>query len=239
MNGLVMLLPHGYEGQGAEHSSARMERFLQQCAEQNMIVANPTTPANHFHLLRRQLAWSFRKPLVVFTPKSLLRHPRCVSRMAELATGRFQEVIDDATADAGKVKTLLLCQGKVYYELLERKEEQGAEEVAIVRIEQMHPLPVPQLAAIFAKYTAVDEVRLVQEEPRNMGAATYLLEQLHKVPGAPAPHTVHVISRKASGPPATGSGVRSAMQQKRILDEAFADRPGANLAKRTRTKVRA
>ncbi len=239
MNGLVMLLPHGYEGQGAEHSSARMERFLQQCAEQNMIVANPTTPANFFHLLRRQLAWSFRKPLVVFTPKSLLRHPRCVSRMDELATGCFQEVYDDHAAAPAKVKTLLLCQGKVYYELLERKEELGAEDVALVRMEQLHPLPVPRLAEIFAKYHAVEEVRLVQEEPRNMGAATYLLEQLPRVPGAPEPAAVRVVSRKASGPPATGSGIRSAMQQKRLMDEAFADRPGINMAKRTRSKVRA
>ena len=238
MNGLVMLLPHGYEGQGAEHSSARMERFLQQCAEQNMIVANPTTPANFFHLLRRQLAWSFRKPLVVFTPKSLLRHPRCVSRMDELAKGRFLEVMDDPSADAAQVKTVLLCQGKVYYELLERKEELAATDVAIVRIEQLYPLPVPQLEAVLARYTHLEEVRLVQEEPRNMGAATYLMEQFPGVRGIPE-QGVSVVSRKASGPPATGSGVRSAMQQKRLMEEAYADRPGTKETKRTRSKVRA
>ncbi len=239
MNGLVMLLPHGYEGQGAEHSSARMERFLQLCAEQNMIAANPTTPANFFHLLRRQLTWSFRKPLVVFTPKSLLRHPRCVSSMNDLAQGHFMEVLDDPAADPAKVKTLMLCQGKVYYELLQCKEDMAADDVAIVRMEQLYPLPVPQLAAVFERYHAATDFRFVQEEPRNMGAATYFLESLHQVPGAPDPAAVHVVSRKASGPPATGSGVRSAFQQKRIMAEAFADRPAAKAVKRVKTKVRA
>ncbi|HMN05536.1 MAG TPA: 2-oxoglutarate dehydrogenase E1 component [Flavobacteriales bacterium] len=241
MNGLVMLLPHGYEGQGAEHSSARMERFLQQCAEQNIIVVNPTTPANYFHLLRRQLVWDYRKPLVVFTPKSLLRHPRCVSSMDELAKGRFQEVLDDSAADPAKVKTLILCQGKVYYELLERKEEEGMEDVAIVRIEQLYPLPTTQLAGIFARYKGVADVRWVQEEPRNMGPATYIHENLHRVAGAPAPESLRIISRKASGPPATGSGVRSANQQKHLLTEAFADRSGTKAAKTktAKTKVRA
>jgi len=239
MNGLVLLLPHGYEGQGAEHSSARMERFLQMCAEQNMIAANPTTPANFFHLLRRQLTWSFRKPLVVFTPKSLLRHPRCVSRMDDLASGRFQEVIDDPSADAAQVGTLILCQGKVYYELLECKEEAAAADVALVRVEQLHPLPVPQLEAIFAKYAAAKDVRWVQEEPRNMGAATYMLENLQQVKGAPAAADVRVVARKASGPPATGSGVRSALQQKAIMAEAFADRTPVKAVKQVKSKVRA
>ncbi len=238
MSGLVMLLPHGYEGQGAEHSSARLERFLQQCAELNIIVANPTTPANFFHLLRRQLAWNFRKPLMVFTPKSLLRHPRCVSTMDELADGRFHEVYDDATAEPDKVSTLILCQGKVYYELLEAKEESAATDVAIVRVEQLYPLPAPQLAAIFKRYRNVQEVRWVQEEPRNMGPATYMNEQLPGVEGAPAIGGLKIISRHASGPPATGSGVRSAKQQKQLLAEAFADRPAAQ-AKRSKTKVRA
>lgn len=240
MNGLVLLLPHGYEGQGAEHSSARMERFLQMSAELNMIVANPTTPANFFHLLRRQVAWPFRKPLVVFTPKSLLRHPRCISRMDDLAKGRFQEVYDDPAADAAKVKTLILCQGKVYYELLDYKEHAKAEDVAIVRIEQLYPLPVPQLAGVFAKYANATEVRWVQEEPRNMGPATYIHENLSRVPGAPAPEDLKIISRKASGPPATGSGVRSAMQQKRLWLEAFDERPVKRTAgKAAKSKVRA
>lgn len=238
MNGLVMLLPHGYEGQGAEHSSARMERFLQQCAEANMILANPTTPANFFHLLRRQLALPFRKPLVAFTPKSLLRHPRCVSTLADFEQGSFQEVFDDPVADPEKVRTLLLCQGKVYYELLERKEELGADDVAIVRIEQLHPLPVERLAAVFARYGQAKDVRWVQEEPRNMGAGSYILEHLHQVPGAPAVGSLKYISRRASGAPATGSGVRSAMQQKHILEEAFAGRTVASAPKK-KTKVRA
>ncbi|HQV38431.1 MAG TPA: 2-oxoglutarate dehydrogenase E1 component [Flavobacteriales bacterium] len=239
MNGLVMLLPHGYEGQGAEHSSGRMERFLQQCADANMILANPTTPANFFHLLRRQLAWKFRKPLVVFTPKSLLRHPKCVSTMDDLAKGRFQEVYDDPTADPKNVKTLILCSGKLYYELLERKEKVVADDVALVRIEQLHPLPEPQLEAVFARYANVEEVRWVQEEPENMGAWPYIFKHLHKVNGAPSVEALKFVARRASGAPATGSGVRSALQQQRILEDAFVDRPSAPVAKKAKTKVRA
>ncbi len=238
MNGLVMLLPHGYEGQGAEHSSARMERFLQQCAEHNIIAANPTTPANFFHLLRRQLAGKFRKPLVVFTPKSLLRHPRCVSTMDELASGHFRMVIVDPVADPAKVGTLILCQGKLYYELLQRKEELGAEDVAIVRIEQLYPLPAKQLAAIFARYTKAEQVRWVQEEPENMGAWPHMFIHLHKVEGAPALGELKLVARHPSGPPATGSGVRSAIQQKKILEEAFANRVEGSV-KKVKTKVRA
>jgi 2-oxoglutarate dehydrogenase E1 component len=239
MNGLVMLLPHGYEGQGAEHSSARMERFLQQCADANMILANPTTPANFFHLLRRQLTWKFRKPLIVFTPKSLLRHPKCVSAVDEFTKGGFQEVIDDPTADPNKVKTLILCQGKLYYELLERQEQLGANDVAIVRVEQLHPLPEPQLTAVFARYANVEQVRWVQEEPENMGAWPYMFKHLHKVKGAPAVEALHFVARYASGAPATGSGVRSAIQQNRILEEAFANRPSAMNEKKAKAKVRA
>jgi 2-oxoglutarate dehydrogenase E1 component len=239
MNGLVMLLPHGYEGQGAEHSSARMERFLQQCAEQNIIVANPTTPGNFFHLLRRQLQGKFRKPLVVYTPKSLLRHPRCTSTMAELAKGHFRMVIDDAKADAAKVRTLILCQGKIYYELLERQEELGAEDVALVRVEQLYPLPAKQLAAIFAKYANVDQVRWVQEEPENMGAWSYMYMHLKQVEGAPALDKLQLVSRHASGPPATGSGIRSALQQKKIMELAFANRSEEGTVKKVKAKVRA
>jgi 2-oxoglutarate dehydrogenase E1 component len=216
-----------------------MERFLQQCADANMILANPTTPANFFHLLRRQLSWKIRKPLVVFTPKSLLRHPKCVSTMDDLAKGSFQEVYDDPVADPDKVKMLVLCQGKLYYELLERKEELAAEDVALVRIEQLHPLPVPQLTEVFARYGHAEQVRWVQEEPENMGAWPYMLRHLHTVPGAPAVEALHHIARPASGAPATGSGVRSAIQQKRIIEEAFTDRPTSSLAKKNKTKVRA
>jgi 2-oxoglutarate dehydrogenase E1 component len=238
MNGLVLLLPHGYEGQGAEHSSARMERFLEECADGNMIVANPTTPAQFFHLLRRQLAWEFRKPLVVFTPKSLLRHPKCVSTMDQLANGRFQEVVDDAAADPAKVKTLILCQGKICYELLERQAELGATDTAIVRVEQLHPLPAAALQAVFARYTSVEQVRWVQEEPENMGAWPYLFRHLWTVKGAPLPNELNLVARRASGAPATGSAVRSAAQQKQIMERAFADRPAAGTRK-LKAKVRA
>jgi 2-oxoglutarate dehydrogenase E1 component len=216
-----------------------MERFLQQCAEQNIIVANPTTPGNFFHLLRRQLQGKFRKPLVVYTPKSLLRHPRCTSTMAELAKGHFRMVIDDAKADAAKVRTLILCQGKIYYELLERQEELGAEDVALVRVEQLYPLPAKQLAAIFAKYANVDQVRWVQEEPENMGAWSYMYMHLKQVEGAPALDKLQLVSRHASGPPATGSGIRSALQQKKIMELAFANRSEEGTVKKVKAKVRA
>ena len=152
-NGLVMLLPHGYEGQGAEHSSARLERFLGLTTNENIVVANCTTPANFFHILRRQLKWNFRKPLVVMSPKSLLRHPKAVSSLTELANGQFQPIIDDATANPSKVKRLVLCSGKLYYELLAKKEELKAESVALVRLEQLYPLQNNQLEKILNKYS--------------------------------------------------------------------------------------
>jgi 2-oxoglutarate dehydrogenase E1 component len=150
MNGLVLLLPHGFEGQGAEHSSGRLERFLTACAELNIQVANCTTPANFFHLLRRQLKRDFRKPLVVFTPKSLLRHPRCVSRVDDLANGRFAEIIDDATADPDRVSRLVFCSGKIFYELIEKKEKDQANHIAIIRFEQLYPFPQKQFEALLA-----------------------------------------------------------------------------------------
>ena len=215
MNGLVILLPHGYEGMGAEHSSARMERFLMLCADDNMVITNCTTPANFYHVLRRQMKRNFRKPLVVFTPKSLLRHPRCTSSLKELATGRFQEIIDDATADAKKVERVLLCSGKVYYDLLEKKEELNAEEVALVRLEQLDPLPRTQIAELQKKYKNAKWM-WVQEEPENMGAWAHLLRKLRQV-------ELEVVARPASGAPATGSGQRHRIEQARLLDRAFAD----------------
>ncbi|HEY0978870.1 MAG TPA: 2-oxoglutarate dehydrogenase E1 component, partial [Flavobacteriales bacterium] len=223
MNGLVLLLPHGYEGQGAEHSSARMERFLSTAADGNMQLVNCTTPANFFHVLRRQLARNFRRPLVVFTPKSLLRHPKCISSLDELAKGRFQEVIDDANADADKVTTVILCQGKIFYELLEKQEELAAEDTAIVRVEQLHPLPEKQLAAVLRKYGNATRHFWVQEEPANMGAWMYMQsnfiehEELSKF-------KLKRISRDASGAPATGSSVRWGIQQKAIVEQAFTGR---------------
>ncbi|HQV36991.1 MAG TPA: 2-oxoglutarate dehydrogenase E1 component, partial [Flavobacterium sp.] len=174
-NGIVLLLPHGYEGQGAEHSSARMERYLQLCARHNMYVADCTTPANFFHLLRRQMKTKFRKPLVVFSPKSLLRHPSCVSTKEELYNGSFQEIIDDQSVDKKKVKTLVFCTGKFYYDILAEREKLGRNDVALVRIEQLFPLPVEQLKAIIASYPKADDYVWAQEEPKNMGAYSFML----------------------------------------------------------------
>lgn len=214
-NGVVLLLPHGYEGQGAEHSSARMERFLQSCADLNMVVVNCTTPANFFHVLRRQLAWDFRKPLVVFTPKSLLRHPRCVSALDEFTTGSFQELIDDAGVDAKAVRTVIFTQGKVHYDLAEHREKNGITDTALVRLEQIHPLPVEQMRAVFKQYAQAERYIWVQEEPLNMGAWQYIAMNATDVKW-------EVIARPASGAPATGSSKRSANQQIAIIEQAFA-----------------
>jgi len=201
-NGLVMLLPHGYEGQGAEHSSARMERYLQLCANHNMYVADCTTPANFFHLLRRQMKTTFRKPLIVFTPKSLLRHPLVVSTVDEFANGTFQEVLDDPAAEADKVKTLVFCTGKFYYDLIAERENLNRDDVAVVRLEQLFPLPVEQLKAIIAKYPNADDYVWAQEEPRNMGAYSYMLMNFTEV-------KFRVASLKAYSAPAAGSYTRS------------------------------
>ena len=217
-NGIVLLLPHGYEGQGAEHSSARMERFLQSCADGNMIVLNCTTPANFFHSLRRQLTWNFRKPMVVFTPKSLLRHPRCVSKLDELATGGFQELIDDAVADPKEAKTVIFTQGKIHYELAEHREKNNITGTALVRIEQLHPLPTDQMRAVMKKYAKAERYLWVQEEPLNMGAWSYMAQNFTDVKW-------EVIARPASGAPATGSSKRSANQQNAIIEKAFAKAP--------------
>jgi 2-oxoglutarate dehydrogenase E1 component len=218
MSGLVALLPHGYEGQGPEHSSARMERFLQLCAEYNMTVANCTTPANFFHLLRRQLARPFRKPLIVMTPKSLLRHPEVVSPKADFATGtKFQEVIDDPEVgprSGKKIKRLLLCSGKIYYDLLAEKRENKIEDIAMVRLEQLYPLPENQLEGIFKKYSKA-EIVWVQEEPANMGAWQYILSYFcGKVP-------IKHIARKTSASPATGFKKVHDEQQDRIVRQAL------------------
>ena len=201
-NGLVMLLPHGYEGQGAEHSSARMERYLQMCANENMYVADCTTPANFYHLLRRQMKTDFRKPLIVFTPKSLLRHPLVVSSVDELANGTFQEVIDDTTVDKKKVKTLVFCTGKFYYDLLAEREANGRNDVALVRIEQLFPLPVDQLEAIIKSYPNANDYVWAQEEPKNMGAYSFMLMNFDLV-------KFRCASLKPYSAPAAGSYARS------------------------------
>jgi 2-oxoglutarate dehydrogenase E1 component len=214
MSGLVMLLPHGYAGQGPEHSSARVERFLQSCADFNMIVANVSTPANFFHLLRRQLALPFRKPLVVMSPKSLLRHPRCVSDISEL-TGKntFVETIDDENVVPAKVKRLILCTGKIYYDLLAKQEEDKRTDVAIVRIEQLHPFPEDQVRAYINKYKKGD-LLWVQEESSNMGYWDYVMRYLRKDP-------IELVSRPASASPATGFKKIHDEQQAELIEKAF------------------
>jgi 2-oxoglutarate dehydrogenase E1 component len=214
-NGLVMLLPHGYEGQGAEHSSARMERYLQMCAKDNMFIADCTTPANMFHLLRRQLKASYRKPLVVFTPKSLLRHPKAVSGVEDFANGYFQEVIGDATAVKDQVKTLVFCTGKFYYDLLEARETLERQDVALVRIEQLFPLAVDQIQAQLDQYKNAKDIVWAQEEPRNMGAWSHLLMHL------PMASKFRVASRRFYASPAAGSAVRSKRRHQEVIDYVF------------------
>jgi len=221
MSGLVLLLPHGYEGQGPEHSSARLERFLQACAEFNMTVANVSSPANFFHLLRRQLARPFRKPLIHMSPKSLLRHPECVSDISELAEGnRFREVLDDVDMkDGKKAKRLLLCTGKVYYDLLAYKRDNERDDVAIVRIEQLYPLPGEQLKEIFKKYPKASTL-WVQEEPSNMGAWQYM-NSIFLSEEIGLKKELKLVARKSSASPATGFMKVHKEQQERIVREAF------------------
>ena len=214
-NGLVMLLPHGYEGQGAEHSSGRMERFLQLCAKDNMYVADVTTPANMFHILRRQMKAKFRKPLIIFTPKSLLRHPKVISTKEEFATGSFQPVLDDPTANADKVTSLVFCTGKFYYDLLEFREENNRDDVALVRIEQLFPLPVSVMKEMMDKYKNAEDVVWAQEEPRNMGAYAHMLLHFEEA------RKFRVCSRKFYGAPAAGSSVRFKKRHERVIASVF------------------
>jgi 2-oxoglutarate dehydrogenase E1 component len=212
--GLVMLLPHGYEGQGPEHSNARPERYLQLSANYNLIVANVTTPANFFHLLRRQLKFPFRKPLVVMSPKSMLRHPLCVSPLESLVNASFQETIGDTYADPKKVKKVLLCTGKLYYELYERQQADKRDDVAIIRLEQMHPFPQNQIDAHLSQYENA-KVYWVQEEPFNMGGWTFML-RMYK--GA---KPLQVIARESSASPSTGFSKIHAKEQAEIVNRAF------------------
>ncbi|GAA4323735.1 2-oxoglutarate dehydrogenase E1 component [Flaviaesturariibacter amylovorans] len=214
MNGVVMLLPHGYEGQGPEHSSARLERFLQLCAENNMVVTNITTSANFFHVLRRQLAWPFRKPLINFSPKANLRLSATYSHIGQFTEGGFREVIDDGFAtDPAAVKKVLFCSGKVYYDLAERQLKEERRDVAIVRVEQLYPLPAQQLQALYARYAGATWF-WVQEEPLNMGAASFLKMNLHGI-------NFGIISRQASASTASGYSKIHAQEQAEIVDTAF------------------
>ncbi len=212
MSGLVILLPHGYEGQGAEHSSARLERYLQMCAKYNMQITNCTTPANFYHLLRRQLKRKYRKPLIVFTPKSLLRHPKCVSHIDTFSAGKFQEIIDDTLAPK-LVKKVVLCSGKIFYELLARREKDKVNNIALIRIEQLFPFNKRHIYNIIKKYNT-QKIIWVQEEPKNMGAWTFILSELRGL-------DLEVISRNPSAATASGSSKKSAVQQQEIIDEVF------------------
>lgn len=216
MSGLVMLLPHGYEGQGPEHSSARLERFLQLAAEYNIVVANITTPANLFHAMRRQLTWQFRKPLVIMSPKSLLRHPEVVSDAAEFTKSGFKEIIDDVVAakNATKVKRVLLCSGKVYYDLLEKQRADKRTDVAIVRLEQIYPIAHKQIDAIIKQYSKAEFV-WVQEEPANMGSWHFILSQFY------GKLQLKVVARKSSASPATGYNKAHGKEQAAIVEQAF------------------
>ena len=221
-NGLVLLLPHGYEGQGAEHSSARMERYLQLCAKDNMYVVDVTTPANLFHVLRRQVKPNFRKPLVVFTPKSLLRHPKVISSIDEFTSGTFQPIIQDDLIPVKNTKTLVFCTGKFYYDLIDEREKKGRDDVAIIRLEQLFPLPKKEIEKILADYNHVTDVVWAQEEPRNMGAWSHLLLHL------PAAQQFRVASRRFYGTPAAGSATRFKRRHQQVLDYVF-DRSKNNM----------
>ena len=218
MNGLVLQLPHGYEGQGPEHSSARIERFMTLCADNNMYILNCTTPANLFHALRRQTARPFRKPLVIFTPKSLLRHPKCVSSLNDFGKGTFfQEVIDDNIADPAKVKRILFCNGKIYYDLVEKQQLEERKDVAVVRLEQLYPIATDQIKEVRNRYPQTKECFWVQEEPENMGAAGFVMR---KFPDLGC--SIKLVSRKGSSSPSTGFSVMHKKQQEELIHQAFA-----------------
>ena len=214
-NGLVLLLPHGYEGQGAEHSSARIERYLQLCAKDNAFVANCTTPANMYHILRRQMKANYRKPLIVFTPKSLLRHSKVLSSVDEFTKGGFQPVIDDDKADPKEIETIVFVSGKFYYDLLEEKERLGHNNFAIVRIEQLFPLPKEMIRSIIKKYANASDIVWAQEEPRNMGAYGFLLMNLKEA------KDFRIASRRNYGATAAGSSIRFEKRHKEVIDYVF------------------
>lgn len=215
-NGIVILLPHGSEGQGSEHSSGRIERFLQLCANGNIFVINPSTPANFFHFIRRQIIASYRKPLIIMTPKSLLRHPQVISNLDELSNGEIQEVIDDVCEEPKKIKRLILCSGKLYYELIQKKEKLNINSIAIIRIEQIYPLHQDKLYIILNKYPQKKEIFWVQEEPENMGSWWYIFKYLKKI-------NIKVIAPQESPTPAPGSYKKYQKIQNNLIDQVFAN----------------
>lgn len=215
MNDLVMFLPHGYEGQGPEHSSARIERFLQLCADCNIQIANCTTPSNFFHILRRQLHRNIRKPLIIFTPKSLLRHPACISDINNFIQGGFKEILDDEKANPENVDRVIFCTGKIYYELIDERDKDKKDNIAIVRIEQLYPIPYSQWESIYKKYNKASHWLWVQEEPENMGAWDFIHKHIKNIP------IKLFAARASSGSPATGSGKIHKISQQKIIDKAM------------------
>ena len=222
--GLALFLPHGYEGQGPEHSSARLERFLQLCALDNMMVCVPTTPAQAYHMIRRQMRMPTRKPLVVMTPKSLLRHKLAVSTLDELANGEFQHLIPDAVADAKKVKRVVVCSGKVYYDLLEDAQKRGQDDVALVRVEQLYPFPRAQLAAELKRYGKATEVVWCQEEPQNQGAWYQIKHHLQAC--LADKQTLHYAGRARSPSPAAGHFAEHVEEQLKLVADALVNKLG-------------
>jgi 2-oxoglutarate dehydrogenase E1 component len=221
-----LLLPHGYEGQGPEHSSARIERFLTLCAEDNLQVVNASTPAQYFHLLRRQMHGGadrrgVRKPLIVFTPKRMLRHLKAVSNINEFMTGSFREVLDDTTGiELSRVQRVLMCSGQIYYDVLAAREERKIQNVAVVRLEQIYPFRTDQVRDILARYPETADVVWVQEEPRNMGAWRFVQEQMQPIL-EPTQRVLRYAGRAASASPAAGSLKRHQQELAELLDEAF------------------
>jgi 2-oxoglutarate dehydrogenase E1 component len=215
---VVMLLPHGYEGQGPDHSSARIERYLQLCAENNMTVARPSTPASHFHLLRRQAYARPRRPLIVFTPKAMLRLRGATSEVSDFTSGKFEPIIDEVRSiDKAAVRRVILTSGKIYYDLMGEIEKREASDVAVVRMEQYYPLPIEEVNGVLAQYPNADLV-WTQDEPENQGAWPFICLELAKhLTG----RTIKVASRPASASPATGSSKRSAQEQVDLIEKAF------------------
>ena len=218
--GLVMMLPHGYDGQGPEHSSARLERFLQLCAEENIQVCMPSTPAQMFHLLRRQMIRNCRKPLIVMTPKSLLRHKMCTSSLDDLASGYYQRVLPEVDPiDPKQVKHIILCCGKVYYELLEKRRLEQRTDVAIIRVEQLYPFPGPELDKVLAEYTETQDIVWVQEEPKNQGGWDFAKPRIPAM--LSRPWDLFYIGRESSSAPAVGSAKLHGVQQRELVDDAL------------------
>ena len=219
LSGLIMLLPHGFEGQGPEHCSARVERFLAMSAEHNIQVCQPTTPAQYYHLLRRQVIRKWRKPLVILSPKSLLRHPRVVSPLEELASGGFKKILADDQVALEDCRRVILCTGKVYYDLLDAREQRGLSNVAIIRLEQLYPLNIEELIDSLAGLPRGSEVYWVQEEPTNMGAWPYI--KLTFSDALAQEFKLHRVSRVESASPSTGSMAAHKLEQAELIDEAM------------------